>query len=195
MAYIFPTQKVQMMDVKNGYSKKVQMNKMFQIFADDIECISNKYILNFNKDYKSYNIKITDLYGWTNVLFIMKQVCNNINWKSIKSANKEIIVSDDTLIPTYDINHPYRGFHGEVKYPYILKNPEKLSEDDWIRLHRAKDKDGNDIEFGHPIVYDYVSDEKYGYFLITKSRFGNINDIQILLDDHVTIEETGKWIK
>ena len=191
MGLIYKDQQIQFIDVNKELMKKDSIENIYQMYSHKIELYDNKFsYINFaDKD----NVKISDLYGWTEIFRFAKMP--NINtWKSIKVADKEIIISSETLIPCYDINNPYRGFHGEVKYPYILKNPEKLTSEDWLRIHRGKDQNNNDIEFDHPIVNDFIpNNNEYGYDIITKSRFGNVNDVQILLSNNVTIEETKSW--
>lgn len=132
-------------------------------------------------------VKITDLFGWSSLL-ILRKITDKGRWKRIITANgKEIIVHRYSLIPVYDTLKYQNGFHGEVKYPYVLKNPDKLLPSDTLRL-----RDINN-EFSTVTVEDIDDTDDYRFEIVTKSRFCNVNDVQILAADNVNIDEIGEW--
>lgn len=189
VALIFKDQKIQFMDIRAELMVNDTIEHIYQKYSHMIKSFDQRTsFIDFKDD--RVNAKISDVYGWTQLLTISKVNEVYHKWKRVKVADKETIISDVTFLPCYDIKNPYKGFHGEVKYHYKLKHPSKLNSDDWIRIHRGKDENGNDIEFDHPIVEDFnPSKIECGYSIISKSRFGNVGDIEILLTNSVTMNE------
>lgn len=192
---IHPNTQIQYIDIKLGEPKYNTVNDLYREYAHKANMLTdNCSIIDFGSN---YNVKVIDLFGWTDIIQIKRIKSDAIVWNNINVANKQILLSDDELIPFYDIDETTRGFHGEVKYKYILKHLIKSDKSkDFIRIRKGEDEFNNDIEFS-PIRIHSVSNDKtnYGYQLITKSRFFNGNDIHLFGEDTVLLNEFSKWYK
>ena len=145
--------------------------------------------IDFTDDIK---LKITDSYGWTDLLYITRvPMLKPINsWVQINVADKNVIVSNCEYIPAYKITLPRIGFHGEVKYNYICKTSTNINGDDYLRLYRGRDNNGDMIEFAHITSIEEVNDEfNYGFILTTKSKFYNANRIHLFSNTGTGKEE------
>lgn len=190
---VHPLTQVQYIDIKNGQPRYKNINELYQEYSYKVTNISN----NISEiDFTNENVKITELFGWTQLLNIRKIIYDNpINWVEIKAANKFIDVSYDELIPIYKIDDSIIGFHGEVKYKYNLKHYHEIINDDYIRIYRGKDNNNQFIEFTLPEINNTSSNISYGYEIITKSRFFNGNDIHLYSSDIFITENNSKSYK
>lgn len=130
------------------------------------------------------NIKITDLYGWTDLVELSKKpIQGESYWMEIKAGENTIIVDSFTLIPVYLTDNPTVGYHGEVKYDYVLKHPEKILPTDKIRIKRGM----TDMEFVTPVIKRSNYDGKFGYEIMTKSRFANMENVYMFASDMLKV--------
>lgn len=181
------------MDIKSENVQNSDISVIFKEYSHMIEqvpCSPDMTIFQINfidlDDKQIKNIKISDLYGWTNIISIRKIVLTNpFKWYKITAGNREIIVSENTLIPVYYEQSKRRGFHGAVLYNYILKHPSKINPNDRIRIHRGRGSN----EFTVAEIEEYESNENFGYEIITKARFGNVNHISVHMFDSITADE------
>jgi hypothetical protein len=206
---IHPDTRVQYLDIKDGEPRYKTIEKLYQeythkskIIIKDNECEISE--INFAND---PHVKITDLFGWTDIIKIRKTIINAdyYIWNDIRLCNnnvilnKHVIVDYDELIPCYDINQHRVGFHGEVKYKYTLKSPTKMTKGDYLRIRNCEDENEEQIEFAscHDLVAigDHQSGGTTGFSIVTKSRFFNGNDIHLFASDEITIDEISKWYK
>lgn len=198
---IHPSTQIQYLDIKVGEPRYKTINDLYQEYCHKaIDVISNKEYKVGEIDFsETADVKITELFGWTDIIMLRKcqYLSSDINWINIIAANKNVLVSDKSLIPFYEVDNTTRGFHGEVKHKYILKNPTKSVKGDYLRLHGGEDEKGNSIEFTNKILINphHGYNVSYGYEIITKSRFVNGNDIHLLACDSISIEEASSWYK
>ena len=200
---IHPNTAIQYLDIKVGEPRYKTINDLYKEYSHKPE------LLITGKDYRSTdinfigdNINITELFGWTKLLGIRRIEYTDpkspVKWYKIKAGNKEVIVSQDELIPFYDISNHTLGFHGEVKYEYVLKQILKSTNQDHIRLHNGEDDKGNIIEFDTRKIISVPLIENnfnYGYEINTRSKFFNGNDIHLYGSNELDIKELKKWYK
>lgn len=200
---IHPDTQIQYLDIKDGEPRYKSINEFYQEYAHkSILKMDTNNIQEFMIDFSlNPHVKITDLFGWTDVLEIRKLVYRHplrINWVDVLVANKQLITCNRELLPVYGIDKNRIGFHGEVKYQYTLTTPTKIS-DGYLRVHNGEDGDGNSLEFAVPQIIDPGNsgaiDASYGYEIITKSRFYNGNDIHLFGYDYINFEEVLNWYK
>lgn len=194
---IHSSTRVQCLDINTGEPLYGTIEQIFQKYSHLIEEVSmNGYCNNILKiNFDNRNFKITDLFGWTDVITIYR-IMDYYQWSNINLDNNDIIVSSNELIPIYNKDKNKIGFHGEVKYNYILTNPAKI-KNGYIRVNNGEDDQGNPIEFLIPKKINN-SDEyikSNGYMIITKSRFYNGNNIHLFGSNQVTMEEMSNWYK
>ena len=199
---IHPDTQVHCLDLFIENSIRGSINDIFQKYYHKAVIKDNGKIkvaeIDFTQDPL---IKITDLFGWTDVIKIQKVPFNyeSDRWIDVLVANKQLMVTDNTLIPFYRINDSKRGFHGEVKYSYTLRYPLKSKPGDYLRLRNGINPDGSETEFAIPELisfnksdYDHMA---YGFRIITKSRFYNANDIHLFGGEYINEEELDKRFK
>jgi hypothetical protein len=172
------------MDVQSQQVFTEAISKMFQMYSHKATRTSDVLEVLFTS--KDPLVKITDMNGWTDVKSI-KRIENSPGWRSIIAANQHITLTNDTLIPVYEPEAPFKGFHGETKYPFTPKLLYTIEESDIIRIRRGKDKNDEDIEFTNISSAGllYWSDEfNYGYEVTTRSGFFNADNIHLLGQDN-----------
>ena len=166
--------------------KKVSENKDYDLykisFKDDT---NNKLIL---------PLKITELYGWTDILEIVINKYKGINpsipkWIEFKINDHQLIIDENSYILLYDKFNSIIGFHGEVKYNYNLCNVNQLlqlNSDNLIRscqyvrrrnLKQIGDSDAEFLMINQ--IQQYSVMETTSYDIITKSGFFNINEFHM----------------
>lgn len=195
---LHPQTQIQYIDIKDGEPRYKSINAFYQEYSHKSKLvISAPEEKLFEIDFTDMNVMITDLFGWTQVLKVKKIVIQvPITWVDICAANKQILLSGSTLVPYYKLDETSRGFHGEVKHAYVLKNPSKADENDYLRIHNGETPTGEPTEFvRQEIIHTFESNTVTGYEIITKSRFFNANDIHLFGSSHVLIEEACKWYK
>jgi len=195
---LYPDTQIQYIDIKDGEPRYKTINEFYQEYSHKSKIkISDNVGTTSEIDFTDMNVKITDLFGWTQVLMVRKIIQKaGIRWADIVTANKQILISTGTLVPYYQKEETNIGFHGEVKHAYVLKNPSKANDNDCMRIHNGETFDGNPIEFARQeIINTFEGNDNYGYEIITKSRFFNANDIHMFGSDHILTDEAVKWYK
>lgn len=178
---LHPTTKVQWMDVKSDKVHKDDIGKIFQMYSHRAIRTSNVSEVIFKAKYDI--VKITDMYGWTDVKAI-RRIVNVNGWMALGAENQQIKLSEDTLVPIYQPDAPFPGFHGETKYPFSSKKLSDIEQGDMVRIRRGKNGNGEDIEFAvvsfSGSLYIHDDEPTHGYEIITKSGFFNGNNIHLL---------------
>lgn len=195
---IHPDTMIQWMDVDAGEVITGPVKDLFQKYSLKAEyktlnvhgTESTLASIAFNSD-DNPRVKITDGYGWTDILCLYKKPKYSY-WRNIILGRYELMVTRFTFVPTFvqsDIDNPKTGFHGEIKYPYTIKSTEQIREYDFIRIFdTGLDNEG----FIQPIIDNFFDTGiECEYDITTKSRFFNANKIHMFGDLIMTEEE--KW--
>lgn len=202
---IHPDTQVQYLDIKVGEPRYRSIKELFQEYAyfatKDLEYKDGSSISSI--DFRDLNVKITDLYGWTDLIQVSKiRIGNNgmdYKWFDLLTANKQIMVTKDELVPCYQVEDVHTGFHGEVKIRYVLKNPRMIRATDSLRIHNGEKPDGIPSEFNTVEVIELIPSKsinpEFGYFIKTRSKFYNGNDIHLYGSDEIDMDEITKWYK
>lgn len=189
---IHPQSKVTWMDLTEGG----------KVYTDTIDAIFEKHAINVHQIGKDVSviafgaengpkIKIQDWTGWTNVMTIWKHMSIGERWITISAIGLPewfVNVSEYELVPFYDPDDSKQGFHGEVKYAYRLKHPEKRLSTDHMRVRGGEDffKDNPQFTKVHiePMVDDGTS---HGYQIYTLSTFMSANGFHLYASDEVDV--------
>lgn len=162
---------IQWLDITTQENGISTASKLFQRYSVKAKRISeDEEVITFDK---SDNVKVTDWTGWTELQAIHK-IKNADGWKIMRVGKQALMVSDDANIPAYS-STMIVGFHGENKYPYIVKEIKDLNEGVVVRVLNP------DIEIASSNglylleIDHYGHDGTYGYELITRSKFYNAN--------------------
>ena len=183
---ILPDTIVQWIDVKTEKVHIGGVSDLYRAYAHKANHNNNTSQIMFDRD---SNVKITDSWGWTDVICIKK--FDGIDCVAILNANgHQLRCHHTTLIPFWDIHNPVKGFHGEMKYPFEVATLHKilaeLMNEGWdgdrvsfIVKIRSQDSDPRDFAI---IKISDIGDRKNWsetscYQIITKSGFYNANDI------------------
>lgn len=174
---LHPLTNIRWIDTNNERSTSNSVKVLFQVYAHKARELKEGYHrIEFNDD----SMKITDWYGWSTIKAINRiRPERQIDWFGVISANQGIVISRETIIPIYDETKPMRGFHGEIKYPYILKDVNSINPCDKVRIKNGMIGDEM-IEFSNTIIKycgDVIFD--YGYEIETQSGFFNANNIHM----------------
>lgn len=170
---------VHWIDIYRGTSDIKNVNDFFQAYSDKLTTsnIAEESIIDLSKE----NVKIHDLYGWTNVTYVKKKYISTNEWVEVlvNEIPLSVVMTADTLIAAYQSGDPVRGFHGEVKYPYKTRNISMIEDGDMIRITN-KPSDDNDVMFFHPMVIQAFHKPKCAYEIYTKSGFYNAGGYHLL---------------
>lgn len=173
---------IHILDIDHEVSLHDSINKVFQYFSYlRKEDNGFSYI-----DLSKVNVKIKDWTGWTQLLRI--EAFNNIDsWDQLSSPNPLILI--DEIIPIYSPDVSKQGFHGEVKYKYILYDYQYLKGMKEFTVRAIVD--GDNWQAFLPMHLESIQDDtSVGYKIYTKSGFYNANNIHLCSSD--TRIEDGK---
>lgn len=179
---LHPNTEVQWMDVPSQKVYTDTVMKMYQMYSHK----ATKFLEGSETVY-SYSsipdkVKIQDWYGWTDVK-VIKRIEGISEWVYLIIANHQLLVTNQTLIPVYDIKNPFQGFHGETKYPFIVKPVQVMTLEDMVRIRMGKDSNGEEIEFTptYPgLIFQMKQrDCNHGYEIITQSGFFNAQNVHL----------------
>ena len=175
---IHPKTNIQILDIAQtgDGSSSIPIEKLFRYYYHNSRMTEDgtRYISFISP------INITEQFNWTRIIQL-NQVKGPFQWKLAKVENTYLYMNKHTLIPVYDIEEAWSGFHGEVKYPYKIKTIQDLQEGDNIRLRRGKDVKGEEIEFGtHIDIGEEEVTTDYAYSLETASGFFTGNNIHLI---------------
>lgn len=174
---LHPLTNIRWIDTNKQRSTSNSVKILFQAYAHMAKELKKDYYrIEFNDD----SVKITDWYGWSTITAINRiKPEKQIDWFGLSIANQGIVVSRETVIPIYDEDNPMKGFHGEVKYPYILKDINSINQYDKIRIRNGMIGDmmvefsNANIKYCNNVIFDY------GYEIETKSKFFNADNIHM----------------
>jgi len=116
---------------------------------------------------------------------------------TIENGNNKIYVTEDELIPVYKTEDVKRGFHGEIKYSYILKSPSKIESSDYMRFRKVYNDDPDysyDLTF-EPVIIKECKGPEYAYKIITRSKFYNAFGMHLWGCNDIPVTEVQKWYK
>ena len=181
---IAPNTPIQIVNPSTGEFLSSPVDNIFQKFSLYIDrnsyCKDNYHepIIIFPKH---LHIKISDFYGWTDIISIKRIDVDNDNkkWISLNVNRYNIDVLEDTIIPCFDTSAPIKGFHGSIEYPYMGIPANILPTDVYNRVHRGKSPKGTKIDYAHPMVTISPHKHHYAYIINTKSKFYNANHITL----------------
>lgn len=149
-------------------------------------------------DFSGMNVKIKDWTGWTQLNKIVR-IENNRPWSRMVCTDllQEFygsIIIRDQMIPVYDNSLSKPGFHGEVKYKYILRNDLYLNgmEKFVMRVFVNGEQWQQFIPMRlEPVLESNPMENRHvGYDIYTKSGFFNANGFHLCSSD--TRIEDGK---
>ena len=178
---LHPTSEVQWMDIgfhKSYISSIADLFSKYSFKANKISDTVSEILFDGNNI-----VKVTDWFGWTDVLSIRK-IDNVERWNWVVTDSNIIYCSPDTLLPVYSLESIKIGFHGEVKYSFIIKEIQDLTMNDDIRVRR---------EDHHPLGFvkarklgGTLNQSSTGYKVLTKSGFFNCNNFYLCGRDSYT---------
>lgn len=190
---IHPDTPIRWLDTHDENVRKNTVAEIFAKFAEHATALSGDTSeITFGD---TSTIKVQDWYGWTDLLAITRY--SNVPleaWRKIALMYDEerfIRVTQTELIPVYEHERATRGFHGELKYPYILKNPGKLEVNDRLRVRDVTYPTRQEFS---TVYYKEIpnGDKDYAYGIVTKSRFYNANGFHLygscVIDNDAAIE-------
>lgn len=178
---------IHILDIDHEVSIHDPISKVYQYFSHlRKEDNGFSYI-----DLSNLNVKIKDWTGWTQLLKI--EAYDDIDdWDKLSSPIP--LVLKDEIIPIYSPDVSKQGFHGEVKYKYILHEYQYLKGmKEFIVRTIVDDRDDDVWQLFIPMHLESVpnsSKNKVGYKIYTKSGFFNANNIHLCSSD--TRIEDGK---
>jgi hypothetical protein len=184
-ALIHPDDKIKILYTEDGTTEEKSVGELFHAcliyrirharynHIDD-EDWGNTIIMS---DLYDSPVNIQDNTGWSELISIIRVPGIVNEFSKIKVADKTTLLSNDYIVPTYDLNKQSIGFHGEVKYEVKPKKVSDLSGDDYLRVYRGN---GGITEFEHPsIIHNMAAAD--GYVLKTKSGSFNLDGIIMLI--------------
>ena len=140
--------------------------------SDTVENVFKHYSYNMDCNtlaFATERVHITDWTGWVPLIkFIKHDECSN--WFVIRGDdNKQIIVSNDQLLPVYS-KETKVGFHGEVMYKWrpISANDlyNKMKDDYLLRIRDIEDEDGLIKQFSS-ITIEPIKMVSKGFDIVT----------------------------
>lgn len=165
---------VHWLDINDQESGTSSVAKLFQRYSVKSKRISDdESVITFDK---SDNVKVSDWTGWTEVQAIHKVTNPDCMWRIIHVGEESLMLSNDTAIPIYSSTRII-GFHGENKYPYIIKEVKDLNEGHVVRVLNPSIETFNNDGLYHIDISSnkHYDNRTYGYEIITRSKFFNAN--------------------
>lgn len=144
-------------------------------------------------DLSSENIKIRDWYGWTQLLDLEKHIIENgiiseisVNDMKIPHPFKLYVDHDCHLsvFPKHNVQHPSKGFHGEVIFHPVVKKVEDITDDDTMRVY------GRGEQFSHVKCETSSHGPCVVYKIRTKSGMFNCSNFYVM--DNYFLENVEK---
>ncbi len=198
---IHPSTKISVVNIETGEDAIQPIASLFQSYADRI--IASPFGLEFVVEFDRGELKIMDNLGWTDVISITKRKYDG-DWRVLSVEGIDpIIVTPNTLIPAYNPEAVKIGFHGTRKYELILKNPEKFTAEDCVRVRQSPSGE----EWFHPTVtsglesvqfpvdmqVDNPEYKGYAFQILTMSKFCNCGKISMFAEHDIPVSEAMKW--
>lgn len=176
VSMIHPKTFIQILDVSRDGSDTIPMEKLFRYYyhLSKLQEDGTRLISLIQP------IHVTEQFNWTRIIEIL-QIKGNYHWKKMHVENTEIYLNERSLIPVYQVDDAYTGFHGEVKYPYETKTVLNVQNGDNIRLRRGRNDKNEEIEFGTKIWFDKEENiTECAYGIRTSSGFFTGNNIHLI---------------
>lgn len=171
---LFPNTNIKWMDVKSGQVKIGSVSSLFQQYSHKAKKTNDCQIIRFDNNEE---VKITDMYGWTKILYI-KKISDIKEWVRCYFEGISLIVTDDTVIPIYNPNDFVKGFHGETNYAITFKSVGCTSTNDLVRVKVLGEYTANENEFRN-VYYKPEYQISDAYIINTKSNFYNANNVHL----------------
>jgi len=176
---LHPENRIKWIDVDSQKVDKAPIEDLFQKYSYKMEERDGGYYI----DFRELNVKVQDHTGWTQLLS-MRKTAGALEWIEISGVLASgcftaFMISDSTLIPVYDLSKSSIGFHGELKYPFIVKKLSDIHTDDRVKIKN----DGKTSYLPLYLLDEYVDKEGvdpiHGYQLETKSKMFTISGLQL----------------
>lgn len=179
---------VHCLDIREERSIIKSIEEIFQMYSSRL--IFDSSTKEFIIDLKKYDIKIHDLFGWTKIEYLKKKHISPSDWRElhIPSICDPITMTADSIMAVYPKEpKSIRGFHGETKYPYELRNIHMINDNEKIRLINKSDPNINETIFFVPTLTSSEYRSEYAYEIYTKSGFYNAENFHLFstLDSNI----------
>lgn len=137
-------------------------------------------------------VKVQDWYGWTDLVSITRIMEPVESWWKVTGAVQSVTVSAFELIPVYNPADAKSGFHGDLKYGYVLKNPEKMIGLTGFR-HQLMQRpaDSGISEFVPFTVESADVHPESGYSIVTRSGSVTANCIRLFTANEAAVNDQG----
>lgn len=168
---IHPSALIYILNPKTSTKEYISINDLF-----------NRYIIYMDNDefIKFNNISVlgSENNGYTEIISLKKLIhvnCNN--WMKISANNNELIISKYTLLPLFDISDkmPFAK-NGDIRYNRKVKYVSDIKPHESLSVYNNIDKSE---DFVYPKIELLYADSIFGFEIITKSKFMNINNILV----------------
>ena len=173
---LYPSSEIQWMAVPSAVVASTTIQEMFKRYSHKVQNVTSAIAeVTFGPEID--NIKIVDMYGWTE-LYSIQKTTGVSEWLEIHcETDRAIICNNHTTIPVYDPDNKSTEFHGRTVYSYEQRTADNLTSDCILRILRVRQSDPEFIKIKSIKQLDIISD---GYTIQTKSRFFNANDIYFI---------------
>lgn len=200
---LHPTSKVKWIDTHNETGSEIALYDLFirySMYA--VPGGKNLRVINFDRLGKVNQIKISDMFGYSDVVDIThKSMCLSDGcWVTLYAGdNHEVVISSDDCVPVYNMNEePVRRANGMMQREYLLKTPTMIIPgEDYLRIRTDDNRD----EYVPANVGDYTikpdykpNFDQFGYDIVTRSRFCNVNGVYMFAADVITQEEMDRYM-
>lgn len=200
---IHSSTKIHILDINEKISLNATIADVYRNFSRFQKHVGDRLVVDLSNE----NVVIKDWTGWTK-LYKMEKIEKkagekDIEWDWIERLEPHDFLFYDTfvsdaIIPVYskDISRP--GFHGEVKYKYILKEYHNLKEMNQFTMRLMLDSENWQKFISvhlEPLSPNYVFENaSIGYEIYTKSGFYNANGFHLCSSD-TRIEDSKELYK
>lgn len=179
--------KVHCLDIYEERSIIKSIEEIFQMYSSRMNFDSSTK--EFTIDLRNYDVKIHDLFGWTKVECLKKRHVSPKDWRElhVSLVSKPITMTSDSVIAVYPKIESIRGFHGETKYPYEIRNIHMINDNEKIRLVNKPDPNISEIIFSEPTLTSSSCRYDHAYEIYTKSGFYNAENFHLFssLEDNI----------
>lgn len=168
---IHPSSLIYILNTKTSTKELISINDLF-----------NRYIIYIYNDefikFKNISILGSENNGYTEIISLKKLISIKCcNWMKISAYDNELIISKYTLLPVFDIsNRMTYTKNGDMIYSKKLKYASDIASYEAVSVYNNIDKSS---DFVRPKIESIYSDLVFGFEIITKSKFMNINNILV----------------
>lgn len=173
---------IQWIDTNKKITQNNTISKLFQSYVERTENGFDQTLgviideINFDE---TDGLKVKDWYGWTSVIKIIRYYKCHGRLCLIENNENSLPINENGIFPVYDPNNPIKGFHGEIKFPYEVKNVTSLKNGDYARFisYNYESEELKDFTKIQILYYHESLDDLY--WIITKSGFFNANKFHL----------------